>query len=59
MHMGSFTGKTVTLADHCKCVTQLRNKKLPGKVDLNFLSSEIVVCYSQIAKYSEYRKLNY
>ena len=57
--MGSFTGKIATLANHCKCVTKLRNKKLPGKVDLNFLLSEIVVCYSQEAKYSEYRKLNY
>ena len=39
----------------------LRNralKKLAGKVELNFLSSEIAVCYSPEAKYSGYRKLN-
>ena len=32
--------------------------KLSRKVELNFLSSEIVVCYSQEAKYSGYRNLN-
>ena len=33
-------------------------KKLTGKVDLNFLLSEIAVCCNQEAKYSGYRKLN-
>ena len=39
----------------------LRNRaltKLAGKVELNFLSSETAVCYSQEVKCSGYRKLN-
>ena len=56
--MGSFTGVTSTLADRCACVTQPRIKKLSGKVELNFLSSVIAVCYSQETKYSGYHKLN-
>ena len=55
--MGSFTGVTGTLVDRCACVTLPRIKKLSGKVELNFLSCKIAVCYSQEAKYSGYRKL--
>ena len=33
-------------------------QKFSGKVKVNFLLSEIAVCYSQEAKYSGYGKLN-
>ena len=56
--MGSFTWVTGTLADRCASVTYPLIKKLSGKVELNFLSSEIAVCYSQEAKYNGYHKLN-
>ena len=56
--MGSFTGITGALADIFACITQPRIKKLAGKVELYFLSSEIIVCYCQGGKYSGYHKLN-
>ena len=52
--MGSLTGITGTLTDRCACIT-VRNRalKITGKVELNFLSSQTVVCYSQEAKYNK------
>ena len=49
--MGSFTGVTGDLVDRCACITQSCIKKFAGKVELNFPSAEIVVSYSQEAKY--------